>query len=85
MRKVIGVTILSIMLSACASTSETPRGWLNSDKSAVTDEAKFSLAMKKCDFIRAERSAIVETTGENYQAYAKARKCMENEGYLKKK
>ncbi|MBO9491830.1 hypothetical protein J7384_15835 [Endozoicomonas sp. G2_1] len=75
----------SLFLFGCAATSETPKGWLTLDGKAISDQEKFNAALKKCDYIRADRTAIVDFDGKAMQGLLVARLCMEKEGYQLKK
>lgn len=76
--------LMSTLLVACASTSETPKGWLTSELTTIVDEEKFNLALNECDYIRAARTAKIDADGQAFLAYKTARDCMEKAGYALK-
>lgn len=81
MKNIYISVFISTLLLACASTSETPKGWLNSDLTPIVDEENFTVALKKCDYIRAERTAKIDADEQAFLAYKAARDCMNKSGY----
>ncbi|MEM5499957.1 hypothetical protein WNY77_21345 [Paraglaciecola mesophila] len=82
--KVLYIVVIT-GLFACTATSEKPQGWVNLDGTSVSDKAEFNASLEKCDYIRADRTALIDFDAKALLGLQTARECMEKEGYLLKK
>lgn len=84
--KNLGVFLFSaVFLCSCTAVTETPKAWLTLKDEIISDEVNFNSAMKKCDYIRADRTAKIDFDAKAVQGLLIANMCMEKEGYKLKK